>query len=123
VVARRDQEVRSSQGEPIERCLRPLANGAIIDPAGRLMEDRDHGDAETAQSQSRACKRSGDRVEKEGVRPELLGPTKRRCAMKRREWKGPLGKGHEGDPRRMRGRGGRHPQVVQVSPAEASGIA
>jgi hypothetical protein len=35
----------------------------MIDPAGRLMEDRDHRDAETAQSQSRACERSGDRVE------------------------------------------------------------
>jgi hypothetical protein len=63
VVARRDQEVRSSQGEPIERRLRPLANGAMIDPAGRLMEDGDHGDAETAQSESRTGKRSGDRVE------------------------------------------------------------
>jgi hypothetical protein len=123
VVAGRDQEVRSPQGEPIERRLRPLANGAMIDPARRLMEDSDHGEGGTAQSESRTCKRSGDRVEQEGARPELLGPTKHRCAMKRCERKWPLGKGHEGDPRRMRGGGVRHPQVVQVATAQAAGIA
>ena len=123
VVARRDQEVRSSQGEPIERRLRPLANGAMIDPAGRLMEDSDHRDAETAQSESRTCKRSGDRVEQEGARLELLGPTKHRCALKRRERKGPLGKGHEAGSAPHARRSVRHPQVVQVAPAQAAGIA
>jgi hypothetical protein len=63
VVAGRDQEVASPQGEPIERRLRPLANGAVIDPAGRLMEDGDQGHAETAQSESGTRKRGGDRVE------------------------------------------------------------
>jgi hypothetical protein len=63
VVARRDQEVRSSQREPIELRLYPLASAAMIDPARRLMEDGDHGDAGTAQSERRTGKRSGDRVE------------------------------------------------------------
>jgi hypothetical protein len=123
VVARRDQEVRSSQGEPIERRLHRLASGAVIDSARRLMEDGDHGDGETAQGESRTCERSGDRVEQEGARAELLGPTKRPGAMKGREWKGPLGKGHEGDPGRVRGRSVGHPQVVQVTAAQAVGIA
>jgi hypothetical protein len=122
VVARRDQKVRSSQGEPIERCLRILANGAMIDPAGWLMEDGDQRDAETAESESRTRKRSGDRVEEESARPKLLGPAKDRSAMKRREWKGPLGKGQEDDLGRMRWRSVRHPQVVEVPPAQAAGI-
>jgi hypothetical protein len=123
VVARRDQEVGSSQREAIELCLHRLANGPMIDPAGRLMEDADQGNAGTAQSESRTCKRSGDRVEEKGARAELLGSTKHRCAMKRRERKRPLGKGHEGDLCRMRGRSFGHPQVVQVTTAEAVGIA
>jgi hypothetical protein len=123
MVARSDQEVRSSQGEPIERRLRPLANGAMIDPAGWLMEDGDHRHAEAAQSESRTRKGRGDRVEQDGARLELLGPTKHRCAPKRREWKGPLGKGEKADPGRVRRRSVRHPQVVQVTPAQAAGIA
>jgi hypothetical protein len=123
VLARSDQKVRSPQGEPIERRLHPLANGAMIDPAGRLVQDADHGDAETAPSESRTGKRGRDRVEEDGARPELLRPTKHHWAMKRREWKGPLRKGHKGDPRRMRGRSVGHPQVVQVTTAEAVGIA
>jgi len=122
VVARRDQEVRSSQGEPIERRLRPLANRAMIDSTWWLMEDGDHGDAETAESESRTSKRSGDRVEQQGVRLELLGPTKHRCALKGGKWKGPLGKGQEADPGRVRRRSVRHPQVVQVASAQAAGI-
>jgi hypothetical protein len=63
MVARRDQQVRSSQGKPIERRLHPFANSAVIDSAGRLMEDGDHGNAETAQSEGRTRKSGGDRVE------------------------------------------------------------
>ena len=85
MVTRRDQEVGSAQGEPIERRLRRLANGAVIDPTGRLVQDGDHRDAKTAQSESRTAN-SSDRVEQEGVRPELLAPTKhRRAASGERE--------------------------------------
>jgi hypothetical protein len=123
VIARGDQKVRSSQSEPVERRLRPFANGAMIDPAGRLMEDGDHRHAETARRERRTCERSGDRVEKEGVRSERLRPTKHCRPSKSGERERPFGKGEERDPRRMRTRRLRHSQVVQVTAAEAVWIA
>lgn len=50
MVARRDEEVRSSQCEPIEWRLHPLADRSMIDPAGRLMEDGDQRGPRAAQS-------------------------------------------------------------------------
>jgi hypothetical protein len=122
MVARGDQDVRSPQSEPIERRLGPCANDAVVDAAGRLMEDRDDRNAVTPSREGRSCERSGDRVDKDGARPELLRTTKHCCATERREWERPLGKGEEDDPRLMRRRCVRHPQVVQVPPAQAMGI-
>jgi hypothetical protein len=72
VLARRDEEVRSSQGEPIEWRLYPLANGAMIDSAGRLMQDGDDRNAGTMRHECRPGERGGDRVEQECARPERL---------------------------------------------------
>ena len=123
IVARGDQDVRSSQREPIERLLRPRATSAVVDAARRLMEDGNHGNAETARRESWSCECRGDRVEKEGARPELLRPTKHRCAAKSGERERPLGKGQEADPRLMRSCRVCHPQVVQIAPAQAARIA
>jgi hypothetical protein len=73
-VARRDQDVRTAQREPIERSLNARANGAVVDSAGRLMEDGDHRHCETACRKSRARERSGNRVEQKGARPEFHRP-------------------------------------------------
>jgi hypothetical protein len=123
MVARGDQDVRSSQREPIERCLGPRANNAVVDSPGRLMEDGDHRNAATPRREGRSRERSGDRVEKHGASPELLRTTEHCCATQRCEWKRPLGKGQEDDPRVMRRRCVRHPQVVQVAPAQSMRIA
>ncbi len=117
MVTRCDQKVRLSQGEPIEGRLRPLANGAMVDAAGWLMEDGDHRDAGTSRREGRAGKRSGDRVEEDCVRPELPRRTKHCCAAKSSEREGPFGKGKERDARGVRRRRLRHTQVVQVTPA------
>jgi hypothetical protein len=123
MVARGDQDVRLPQREPIKRCLGPRANNAVVDAAGRLMEDGDHRSAVTPHREGRSCERSGDRVDKDGTCAELLRTAKHCCATERREWERPLGKGEEDDPRLMRRRCVRHPQVVQVAPAQATGIA
>jgi hypothetical protein len=72
VLACRNQEVRSSQGEPIESRLYLLANGAMVDSAGRLMQDGDHRKAGTMRQECRTDERGGDRVEQECARPERL---------------------------------------------------
>src|SRR5918996_5180312 len=104
MVARGDEGVRSSQREPIERRLGPCANDAVVDSAGRLMEDGDHGNAVTPRREGRSCERSGDRVDEDGARVEFLRTTKQRGATERREWERPLGKGQEDDPRLVRRR-------------------
>jgi hypothetical protein len=123
MIACRDQAVRSSQREPVERRLRRRAKSAVVDAAGRLMEDGNHRNAEAAGRKRRACERCGDRVEKDGARPDFLRPTKHRCATKSSERKPPFGEREEKDPRLVRRRRVRHPQVVQVAPAQAAGIA
>lgn len=123
MVARGDEDVRSSQREPIERRLGPRANNAVVDAAGRLMEDGDHRNAVTPRREGRSCERSGDRVDKDGACPELLRTAKHCSPTERREWERPLGKGEEDDPRVMRRRCVRHPQVVQVPAAQPPGIA
>jgi hypothetical protein len=123
MIARGDQDGGSPQSEPIERRLGPRANHAVVDSAGRLMKDGDHRNPLTPRREGRSCERSGDRVDKDGARAELLRTAKHRCATERREWERPLGKGEEDDPRPMRRRCIRHPQVVQVPPAQATGIA
>jgi hypothetical protein len=72
MVARGDQEVRSSQRQPIERRLGFCANNAVADATGRLMEDGDHRNAVTLGRERRSCERSGDRVEQDGARAKLL---------------------------------------------------
>jgi hypothetical protein len=123
MVARGDEGVRSSQGDPIERRLAARANNAVVDAAWRLMEDGDHRNAATPHREGRSCERSGDRVDKDGARPEFLRTTKQSCATERREWERPLRKGQEDDPRLVRRRCVRHPQVIQVPPAQPTGIA
>jgi hypothetical protein len=123
MVARGDHGVRSPQREPVERCLAPRANDALVDTAGRLMEDRDHRNAATPCREGRGRERSGDRVDEDRARMELLRTAKHCCATERREWEQPLRKGEEDDSRLMRGRCVRHPQVVQVPAAQAMGIA
>src|SRR5918996_1592395 len=122
MVARGDEGVRSSQREPIERRLGPRANDAVVDSAGRLMEDGDHGNAVTPRGEGRSCERGGDRVDEDGARPELLRTAKHCRATECREREWPLGKGEEDDPRLMLLRCLRHPQVVQVPPAQLTGI-
>jgi hypothetical protein len=122
MVACGDQDVCSPQREPIERRLGPRANNAVVDAAGRLMEDGDHRNVVTLRRKGRSCERCGDRVDKDGARPELFRTAKHCCATERREWERPLGKGQEDDPRLMRRRRVRHPQVVQVPPAQPTGI-
>jgi hypothetical protein len=112
MAARGDQDVRSPQREAIERRLGSRANNAVVDAAGRLMKDGDHGNPETPRREGRSFKRSGDRVDKDGARAEFLRTAKHCCATDRREWKPPLGKREEDDPRAMRRRCVRHPQVV-----------
>jgi hypothetical protein len=123
MVARGDQDVRSSQSETIEGRLNPRANNAVVDSPGGLMEDRDHRNAVTPRREGRSSERGGDRVDKDGAGAELLRTAKHCRAMERREWEWPLGKGEEDDPRLMRRRCFRHPQVVEVPPAQATGIA
>jgi hypothetical protein len=72
VLACRNQEVRSSQGEPIEWRLYSLAKGAMVDSAGRLMQHGDHGKAGTMRQECRSGERGGDRVEQQCARPERL---------------------------------------------------
>jgi hypothetical protein len=122
MVARGDEDVRSSQGEPIERRLRPCANHAVVDAAWRLMEDGDQGNAETLRRERRSYERSRNRVDEDGARPQLLRTAKHYGATERREWEGPLGKGQKNDPRLVRRCCLRHPQVVQVPPAQPTGI-
>jgi hypothetical protein len=123
MVARGDQEVRSSQSEPIERRLGPRANNAVVDAAGRLMENGDHRNAATPRRERWSCECSGDRVDEHGARRELLRTAKDCCATERCKWERPLGKGQENDPRLMRRGRVRHPQVVQVAPAQPTRIA
>jgi hypothetical protein len=123
MVACGDQDVRSPQREPIERRLGLRANAAVVDAAGRLMEDGDHGNAVAPRREGRSCERGGDRVDEDGARSELLRTAKHRCAAEGPQWEGPLGKGEEDDARIMRGRCVRHTQVIQVPPAQPMGIA
>ena len=123
MIARRDQDVRSSEREPIEPRLGPGANIAVVDATRRLMEDGNHRNAETASRERRTCERSGDRVEQDGARPLFLRPMKHCRAAKRSERERPFGEGEEEDPRLMRRCRVRHPQVVQVPPAKAAWIA
>jgi hypothetical protein len=120
---RGDEDVRSPQSEPIKRRLGYRPDNAVVDAAGRLMEDGDHRNAVTPHREGRSCERSGDRVDKDGARAELFRTAKHRCATERRDWERPLGKREEDDPRRVRRRCVRHPLVVQVAPAHATGIA
>jgi hypothetical protein len=123
MVARGDQDVCSPQGEPIERCLSRRANDAVVDATGWLMEDGYHRNAVTPRRKGRSGERSGDRIDQDSARAQLLRTAEHRCATKCREWERPLGKGEEDDSRSMRRRCVRHPQVVQVPPAEATRIA
>src|SRR6266516_1781632 len=91
VIARGEQEVRSPQGEPIQRGLPPRANSGVVDAAGRLMEDGDQWNGETARRQGGTCERRCDRVEKDGARPELLRATKHCRPAESCERKRPLG--------------------------------
>jgi alpha-maltose-1-phosphate synthase len=95
----------------------------VIDSAGRLMEDADERDAQTAHPQSRTCEGGCDGVEQDGARPELLGPTKHGRAAKRGERERPLGKREEADPRFVRRRRPGHPLVIEIATAQATGIA
>jgi alpha-maltose-1-phosphate synthase len=94
----------------------------VIDSAGRLMEDADERDAQTAHPQSRTCEGGCDGVEQDGARPELLGPTKHGRAAKRGERERPLGKREEADPRFVRRRRPGHPLVIEIATAQAAGI-
>jgi hypothetical protein len=123
MVARGDEDVRSPQSEPVERRLGPRPNNAVVDAAGRLVEDDDHRNAVTPHREGRSCERSGDGVDKDGARAELFRTAKHCSATERRDWKRPLGKGEEDDPRRVRRRCVRHPLVVQVPAAQATRIA
>jgi hypothetical protein len=109
MVARGDQDVGSPQSKPIERCLGPRANNAVVDAAGRLMEDSDHGNAATPRREGGSRERGGDRVDKDGARADVLRTAQHSCAPERREWERPLGKGQEDDPRVMGRRCVRHP--------------
>ena len=123
MVARGDEDIGSSQREPIEWRLGRRASSAVVDAAWRLMEDGYHGHAEMPRRERRSYERSGDRVDQDGACPELLRPTKQCGATERREWERPLGKGQEDDPCLIRRRFLRHSQVVQVPPAQPTGIA
>jgi hypothetical protein len=79
MVARGDQDVRSSQSETIEGRLNPRANNAVVDAAGRLMENGDHRNAVTPHREGRSCERDGDRVEKDSARAQLLRTAKHCC--------------------------------------------
>ena len=68
VLARRDEELGSPPGQPVERRLRGRANAPVIDPAGRLVEDADERDLGTAPRHRRPGERSRDRVEDDGAR-------------------------------------------------------
>jgi hypothetical protein len=122
MVARRDQDGRSSERESIERRLGPRTNAAVVDAARRLVEDPNHRHAEPASRKRRACERSGDRIEQDGARAELLQPTKQCRATKRSERERPFGKGLEDDSRPMRRRCIRHPEVIQIPAAQAARI-
>ena len=123
MIARGDQPIRAPVRQAIERRLRALANGAVVDAAGRLVEDGDDGNAGWACRESRGGERRRDRVEEKGGRPPLLGTAKEASAGKRGERERPLGKRDEGDPRPMRGRRLCHPEVVQIPPAQPARIA
>jgi hypothetical protein len=123
MIARCDQDVRSSQREAIERRLGRRAKDAVIDAAGRLMEDGDNRSAVTPRREGRSCERSGDRVDKDGARPESLQPPKHCRATKSGKRERPLGKGLEDNSRAMRRRCIRHPEVIQIPAAQAAWIA
>jgi hypothetical protein len=78
VVARGEQDVCSPQREAIQRGLNPGSRCGVVDAAGRLMQNGDEWNCETAHRQSRTYERSCDRVEKYGACLELLRQTKHR---------------------------------------------
>jgi hypothetical protein len=92
VVARSEEDVRPPQCQPVERGLHQRANGGMVDAAGRLVEDADQRNAETAHRHGRTGERSCDRVEKDRASAALLCPTKHRRPTESGEWERPLGK-------------------------------
>jgi glycosyltransferase involved in cell wall biosynthesis len=95
----------------------------VVDAAGRLMEDGDEWNGETAHGQDRTCEPSCDRVEEDGACLELFRQTKHRSPTQSGERERPLGKREEMDPCLVRRRSLRHSQVIEVAPAQAAGIA
>jgi hypothetical protein len=92
VVTRSEEDVRPPQRQPVERGLRQRAHRGMIDSAGRLVEDADQWNAETAHHHGRTGERSCDRVEKDRASAALLCPTKHRRPTESGEREGPLGK-------------------------------
>jgi hypothetical protein len=58
MVARGDLDVRSPQSEPIERRLGPRVNNAVVDAAGRLMDDGNDRNAVTPRREGWSCERN-----------------------------------------------------------------
>ena len=123
MVACSDQSAGVPQREPVERGLDLRASGAVVNAARRLMKDGNHRNAGTACRESRSGQCSGDRIEKDSARPELLGPMKHYRATKSGERERPLGKGEEADLRLMCRCRLRHPQVIEIAAAQTAGIA
>ncbi len=123
VVARDDQELCVTPSETVEPRLRARAKKAVVDPARRLVEDADHGELQPVRGEGRAGERSGDRVEEDGARRTDPRAPKHGGTAQRSERKGPLRKREKDDPRAVRGGRLGHPEVVEIAPAQAAGIA
>jgi hypothetical protein len=123
MVARGNEEVGSPQCQPIQRRLGRRASSTVVDAAWRLMKNGDDWNALASDRERRTGKRSGDRVDEDGTRLELLRTAKHCGAAECGEWERPLRKGQENDPRPVRRCLLRHPQVVQVPATQPTGIA
>ena len=123
VVARGDEEIRSRPGEPVERDLSPRAKSAVVDPAGRLVEDSDDRNVRSAPCKRRRDERGGDRVDEERMRAERPGAAEERRSAHGGERERALREREKHDARAVGRRGLGHAEVVEVPSAQPARVA
>lgn len=123
MLAGRDQELRSQPHEPVERRLDGGTSRAVVDPAGRLVEDADDRDLGTAANETGRRERRRNRIDEDRARAELLGPVQERAPAERWQREREVGEREEDDASGVRRSRFCHSAVVEIPSGQAARVA
>jgi glycosyltransferase involved in cell wall biosynthesis len=118
-----DKQPCGAVAQAIEWRLEAGSDGAVVDPAGGLVQHADQRSGVRARRDPRAGEGGGDAVEEDRGGAEPLGAGEYARRRERRQWEWAVGERKEHDPGPVVPGGRCHPQVVEITARRLARVA